>query len=238
MEQQFLFDDQDELVLPPNWPSNSDWTAPLTDAFATDWFAKLQKFVTKERSIATVYPPENDVFHAFKLTALHSVKAVILGQDPYHGAGQAHGLSFSVKDGTKFPPSLKNILRELETDCNCKMPESGNLEWWAKQGVLLLNTVLTVREAEANSHKGHGWEKFTDHVIDALARQNFPIVFILWGRQAAAKKEKIHQTNHLVLESAHPSPFSARNGFFESRPFSKANTFLKSHGVKPINWCT
>ena len=237
MEQQFLFDDQDELMLPPNWPVDSDWTETLSPVFAAGWFVKLQKFVKQERSSATVYPPAEETFRAFELTPLKSVKVCILGQDPYHGPGQAHGLCFSVTDGTAFPPSLKNIFRELENDCHCGMPNSGNLESWARQGVLMLNTVLSVRESEANSHKGKGWEKFTDHVIDELARQDFPIVFILWGRQAAAKKEKIHQPNHLVIESAHPSPLSARNGFFESRPFSSTNRFLESQGVAPINWC-
>ena len=183
-----------------------------------------------------IFPPADDVFNAFHFTPLSEVKVVILGQDPYHGDGQAHGLCFSVNKDIKIPPSLVNIYKELHEDLGLKIPNNGYLEKWAKQGVLLLNTVLTVRAHQANSHRGIGWESFTDAVIDIVNKQDRPIVYLLWGRPAQTKKRKLDNPNHLVLEAAHPSPLSAHNGFFGCRHFSQTNEFLQSHGEAPIDW--
>ena len=183
-----------------------------------------------------IFPPADDIFNAFALTPLHEVKVVILGQDPYHGEGQAHGLCFSVKPDVEIPPSLVNIYKELQDDCGCEIPNNGYLTKWAKQGVLLLNTVLTVRAHQANSHRGIGWEEFTDAAILVLNEQDRPMVFILWGRPAQMKKSMLTNPNHLIIESPHPSPLSAYRGFFGSRPFSRTNKYLKEHGLKEIDW--
>ena len=183
-----------------------------------------------------IFPPADDIFNAFALTPLHEVKVVILGQDPYHGEGQAHGLCFSVKPDVEIPPSLINIYKELQDDCGCEIPNNGYLTKWAKQGVLLLNTVLTVRAHQANSHRGIGWEEFTDAAIRVLNEQDRPMVFILWGRPAQMKKSMLTNPNHLIIESPHPSPLSAYRGFFGSRPFSRTNKYLKEHGLKEIDW--
>ena len=183
-----------------------------------------------------IFPPADDIFNAFALTPLHEVKVVILGQDPYHGEGQAHGLCFSVKPDVEIPPSLVNIYKELQDDCGCEIPNNGYLTKWAKQGVLLLNTVLTVRAHQANSQRGIEWEEFTDAAIRVLNEQDRPMVFILWGRPAQMKKSMLTNTNHLIIESPHPSPLSAYRGFFGSRPFSRTNKYLKEHGLKEIDW--
>ena len=185
---------------------------------------------------ATVYPPAGDIFNAFHFTPLDQVKVVILGQDPYHEPGQAHGLSFSVKPGIEIPPSLVNIYQELHDDLGCYIPDNGYLVKWAKQGVMMLNTVLTVRAHQANSHRNIGWEEFTDAAIRVLADQDRPMVFILWGRPAQRKAEMIYNPKHLVLKSPHPSPLSAYRGFFGSRPFSKTNRYLEENGIEPIDW--
>ena len=194
------------------------------------------KKVLEEYNTRQIFPPADDIFNAFALTPLHEVKVVILGQDPYHGEGQAHGLCFSVKPDVEIPPSLVNIYKELQDDCGCEIPNNGYLTKWAKQGVLLLNTVLTVRAHQANSHRGIGWEEFTDAAIRILNEQDRPMVFILWGRPAQMKKSMLTNPNHLIIESPHPSPLSAYRGFFGSRPFSRTNKFLKEHGIKEIDW--
>ncbi len=214
----------------------NDWLGPLSPEFRKPYYAKLYKMVLEEYQTHTVYPPADDVFNAFNLTPLSEVKVVILGQDPYHGEGQAHGLCFSVKPDVEIPPSLVNIYQELKDDLGCQIPDNGCLVKWAKQGVLLLNTVLTVRAHQAFSHRGIGWEEFTDAAIRVLADQDRPMVFILWGRPAQAKKAMIHNPKHLVLEAAHPSPLSAYRGFFGSRPFSKTNEYLEQNGLTPIDW--
>lgn len=190
----------------------------------------------REYAEHTVYPEPNDIYNALHYTSYESVKVVILGQDPYHGPGQAHGLSFSVQPGVNPPPSLKNIFIELQNDIGADIPNHGSLVSWAKQGVLLLNTVLTVRRGQANSHKGKGWEQLTDSIIDVLNKRDKPVVFILWGRHAQMKKERIDTSKHFIIQSPHPSPFSARNGFFGSRPFSRANQYLEQIGDEPIDW--
>lgn len=215
---------------------NCEWDNVLQEEFEKPYFKQLWKFVMKEYEEHTVYPRKEDIFSALKLTAYHETKAVIIGQDPYHGAGQAHGLSFSVKPGIKQPPSLKNIFKELKDDLGYDVPNHGYLEKWAKQGVLMLNTVLTVREKKPNSHKNKGWELFTDQVIKSLSKREQPVVFILWGKHAQAKKKWIDLSRHYVIESAHPSPFSSRKGFFGSRPFSKTNDILQSINEKMIDW--
>ncbi|MBQ8993222.1 MAG: uracil-DNA glycosylase [Turicibacter sp.] len=197
---------------------------------------ELFKQLNKEYEREVVYPPKNEVFRAFQLTPYSEIKVVILGQDPYHGPHQANGLSFSVEEGTKFPPSLRNIFNELVEDVKCEYPSSGDLSSWAKQGVLLLNTTLTVKESQPMSHTGMGWERFTDVVLSEINKKSTPVVFILWGKHAQSKKKLIDQSKHFVIESAHPSPLSARRGFFGSHPFSKTNTFLISKGLTPINW--
>lgn len=221
--------------LPIGWPSDSDWTQRLQHHFDTDGFRQLMAFVERDRDEHTVYPPVENVFQTFMLTPFSQTSVVILGQDPYHGPEQAHGLSFSVRDGIKIPPSLKNIYKEMATDLNCSIPTTGNLTPWAQQGVLLLNTVLTVRDGQANSHRKKGWESFTDEVIRQLNDHPQPIVFILWGKPAE-KKLALISDRHPTIVSAHPSPLSARRGFFESRPFSKANEFLSRAGRPTIAW--
>jgi uracil-DNA glycosylase len=215
---------------------NTDWGNVLREEFEKPYFEKLWKFVMEEYQEQVVYPKKEDIFSALQLTSYQDTKAVILGQDPYHGPGQAHGLSFSVKPGVKLPPSLKNIFKELNDDLGYDIPNHGYLEKWAKQGVLMLNTVLTVREKKPNSHKGKGWEQFTDQVIKKLNEREKPVVFILWGRHAQEKKKWIDTTRHYVIESAHPSPFSARKGFFGSKPFSKTNEILQKINEDPIDW--
>ncbi len=215
---------------------SNDWLEPLKPEFSKPYYAKLYKKVKEEYETRLIFPPSEDIFNAFALTPLHEVKVVILGQDPYHGDGQAHGLCFSVKPEVEIPPSLVNIYQELRDDLGCYIPNNGYLTKWAKQGVLLLNTVLTVRAHQANSHRGIGWEEFTDAAIRILNQQDRPMVFILWGRPAQMKKVMLDNPNHLILEAPHPSPLSAYRGFFGSRPFSKTNVFLQQHGLEPIDW--
>ena len=215
---------------------SNDWLAPLSGEFKKPYYKKLFETVNEEYRTRQIFPPADDIFNAFHLTPLKDVKVVILGQDPYHGDGQAEGLSFSVKPGVDIPPSLVNIYQELHDDLGCYIPNNGYLTKWAKQGVMLLNTVLTVRAHQANSHKEIGWEQFTDAAIKVLAEQDRPMVFILWGRPAQRKKEMIHNPKHLVLMSAHPSPLSAYRGFFGSHPFSRTNEYLEENGLAPIDW--
>ncbi len=214
----------------------NDWDDVIGGEFSKDYYLKLRDFLKTEYSSGTIYPDMYHIFTALKLTPYHSVKVVIFGQDPYHEPGQAHGLCFSVQDGTALPPSLKNIYKELETDMGIPPAETGDLTSWAEQGVLLLNTVLTVRRGQANSHKGKGWEILTDEIIRKLNERETPIVFILWGANARSKKALITNPKHCIIESAHPSPLSAFNGFFGSRPFSRTNQFLAENGEVPINW--
>ena len=215
---------------------NNDWLDALKGEFSKPYYKKLFETVNQEYRTHRIYPPADDIFNAFHLTPLKDVKVVILGQDPYHGDGQAEGLSFSVKPGVDIPPSLVNIYQELHDDLGCTIPSHGNLVKWAKQGVLLLNTVLTVRAHQANSHRGIGWEEFTDAAIRVLNTQDRPIVFILWGRPAQMKKRMLTNPNHLILEAPHPSPLSANRGFFGSKPFSQTNKFLEAHGVEQVDW--
>lgn len=214
----------------------NDWLAELGNEFKKPYYKTLYEFVKQEYNTTQVFPPAEDIFNAFHLTPLSEVKVVIIGQDPYHNVGQAHGLCFSVKPDVDIPPSLVNIYQELHEDLGCDIPNNGYLVKWAKQGVLMLNTVLTVRAHNANSHRGKGWEEFTDAAIRALNKQDRPIVFILWGRPAQMKKSMLNNPNHLILEAPHPSPLSAYRGFFGSKPFSKTNQFLQEHGVEPIDW--
>lgn len=214
----------------------NDWLGELKGEFGKPYYKTLYEFVRTEYNTTQVFPPADDIFNAFHLTPLSKVKVVILGQDPYHNTGQAHGLCFSVKPDVEIPPSLANIYKELHDDLGCYVPNNGYLVKWAEQGVLLLNTVLTVRAHQANSHRGRGWEEFTDAAIRTLNRQDRPIVFILWGRPAQTKKRMLDNPNHLILEAPHPSPLSAYGGFFGSRPFSKTNRFLEEHGETPIDW--
>lgn len=217
-------------------PISNDWLTPLKPEFSKPYYKKLYQTVNEEYRTHLIFPPADDIFNAFAFTPLSEVKAVILGQDPYHGDGQAHGLCFSVRPDVEIPPSLVNIYKELQDDCGCYIPNNGYLTKWAKQGVLLLNTVLTVRAHQANSHRGIGWEEFTDAAIRILNEQDRPIVFILWGRPAQMKKAMLNNPKHLVLEAPHPSPLSAYRGFFGSRPFSRTNKFLQQHGIEPIDW--
>ena len=214
----------------------NDWDDVLKDDFSGENYAKIHEFLKSEYSAHTIYPSMYDIFNAFKLTPFSKVKVVILGQDPYHGEGQAMGLSFSVPKNKELPPSLKNIYKELKDDLGVNPPDSGDLTAWAKQGVLLLNTVLTVRAGMANSHAGKGWEILTDDVIKKISGGRKNVVFILWGNNARSKKSLIDKSKHLILESAHPSPLSAYNGFFNSKPFSKTNTYLSARGIEPIDW--
>ena len=215
---------------------NGDWLEALKDEFKKDYYKQLFEKVNEEYRTRLIFPPANDIFNAFHLTPLKDVKVVILGQDPYHGNNQAHGLCFSVKPEVEIPPSLVNIYKELHDDLGCTIPDHGYLVKWAKQGVLMLNTVLTVRAHQANSHRGIGWEEFTDAAIHVLNTQDRPIVFILWGRPAQMKKAMLNNPKHLILEAPHPSPLSSYRGFFGSRPFSKTNQFLEANGVEPIDW--
>lgn len=215
----------------------NDWLEAVGNEFKKPYYKQLYKFIRDEYSTRVIYPPADEIFNAFHFTPLHQVKVVILGQDPYHNAHQAHGLSFSVKPEMKeLPPSLLNIYQELHDDLGCYIPNNGYLKKWADQGVLMLNTVLTVRAHQANSHQGKGWEQFTDAVIEAVNAQERPIVFILWGRPAQSKIPMLTNPQHLILKAPHPSPLSAFRGFFGSRPFSKTNDFLREHGVEPIDW--
>ena len=215
---------------------NNDWLDAISPEFSKDYYKKLYTFVKDEYSKTIIYPPAEDIFNAFHFTPLKDVKVLLLGQDPYHNVHQAHGLSFSVLPGNDIPPSLKNIYQELHDDLGCYIPNNGYLKKWADQGVMLLNTVLTVRAHAANSHKNIGWEEFTDAAIRVLNEQDRPMVFILWGRPAQRKKEMIHNPKHLVLMSAHPSPLSAYRGFFGSHPFSRTNEYLEENGLAPIDW--
>jgi uracil-DNA glycosylase len=232
-----LFSDQEDKVgrfpapdLPPGWMK------VLQDEFKKPYFQSLLEYVAEERSKHEVFPPEEDVFRAFKTTDYPEVKVLILGQDPYHNPGEAHGLSFSVQPGVTFPPSLRNIFKELKDDLGCKIPNNGYLLPWAQQGVMLLNAVLTVRKNSPTSHKNQGWETFTDEAIHQLSNRDDPVIFLLWGAYAQKKKKLIDTNKHIIIESAHPSPLSAKNGFFGSKPFSKINAALKTLKLKEIDW--
>jgi len=214
----------------------NDWASLLEQEFQEPYYLSLREFLIKEYTTRTVYPDKNNIFNALHFTPYSEVKVVILGQDPYHGRGQAHGLSFSVQPGVNLPPSLQNIFKELESDVGCSIPNHGYLVKWAEQGVMMLNAVLTVRAGEANSHQGKGWENFTDKVISLLNQREEPIVFILWGKYAQEKQQLITSPQHLVIRSPHPSPFSALRGFFGSKPFSRANSFLRKNGQQEIDW--
>lgn len=215
----------------------NDWLGTIKDEFAKPYYKELYSFVKKEYDTHIVYPPADDIFNAFHLTPLSQVKVLILGQDPYHNEHQAHGLCFSVlPDQPEIPPSLQNIYKELEEDLGCYIPDNGYLEKWAKQGVLMLNTVLTVRAHQANSHQGKGWEQFTDAIIHAVNAQERPVVYLLWGRPAQNKIPMLTNPKHLILKAPHPSPLSAYRGFFGCRHFSQTNEFLKQHGIEPIDW--
>ncbi len=214
----------------------NDWDDILKEEMEQPYFGELMSWLDEEYKEHTVYPPRDLLFQALRLTPYHEVKAVILGQDPYHGAGQAEGLSFSVQSGVKVPPSLRNIYIELKEDMGVPTPSHGSLVSWGKHGVLLLNTALTVREGKPASHRGKGWERFTDTIIRLLNEREQPMVFLLWGNHAAEKEVLINTEHHLVIRSAHPSPFAARKGFFGSRPFSRTNAFLQEHGQQPVDW--
>ena len=214
----------------------NDWDEVLKEEFQKDYFQNLMEFVEEEYNNHQIFPAKENIFHALQATPYHKVKAVIIGQDPYHDIGQAHGLCFSVQKGVKLPPSLKNIYTELHDDIGFEIPEHGCLESWANEGVLLLNDILTVRAHEAFSHKNKGWEKFTGAVIDALNKKEEPVVFLLWGKPAQKNATHLNNPNHLILEAPHPSPLSSYRGFFGCKHFSKCNSFLTSKGVSPINW--
>ena len=214
----------------------NDWKDLLEDEFNKEYYQTLRNFLTNEYKTKTIYPDKYDIFNALHFTSYKDIKVVILGQDPYHGPGQAHGLSFSVNPGIKIPPSLLNIYKELNSDLGCYIPNNGYLKKWADQGVLLLNTSLTVRAGEANSHKSIGWEIFTDKIISLVNEKEDPVVFLLWGNNAIKKKNLITNKRHLILTSVHPSPLSASRGFFGSKPFSKINNFLISINKKHIDW--
>lgn len=215
---------------------HNDWAACLDEELKKPYYQELRRCLIDEYQRGRVYPDMYDIFNALHYTPYAAVKVVILGQDPYHGPGQAHGLSFSVQPGVAPPPSLLNIFKELQTDMGCRIPNNGCLKPWAQQGVLLLNTVLTVRAHQANSHRGRGWETFTDKIIALLNGREKPLAFILWGGPARKKKSMIDASRHFIVESAHPSPLSAAYGFFGSRPFSKVNAFLESVGEAPVDW--
>lgn len=214
----------------------NDWAPLLEGEFAKPYYQRLRKILYQEYQTQVIYPDQYDIYNALHFTPYKDTKVVIIGQDPYHGPGQAHGLSFSVKPGVSIPPSLQNIYKELQTDLGCYIPNHGYLVEWTKQGVLLLNAVLTVRAGIPNSHKALGWEMFTDKVIETLNQRETPVVFILWGRFAQQKKELITSPHHFIIESPHPSPFSANRGFFGSRPFSRTNAFLREIGSEEIDW--
>lgn len=214
----------------------NDWAEYLEDEFKKEYYIKLRAALIKEYREHTIYPEMHDIFNALHYTAYEDVKVVILGQDPYHGPGQAHGLSFSVRPGVRIPPSLLNIYKELKDDLGLYIPDNGYLEKWARQGVLLLNTTLTVRASQPNSHRKIGWTYFTDRVMEVLNEREAPLVFILWGNHAREYKRFLTNSRHYIIESPHPSPFSANRGFFGSKPFSKANKFLENHHIEPIDW--
>ena len=214
----------------------NDWDEKLSIIWKSEGFKKFWNIIMHEYATKEIYPPKEYIFNALKLTPYENVKVVIVGQDPYHGEGEAHGLSFSVMDGVKIPPSLQNIYKELYNDLGIIPKKTGNLSGWAKEGVLLLNSILTVEKDKASSHKNLGWEPFTDYIIKVLNAKEEPIVFILWGNFAKSKKSLITNSKHLIIESSHPSPFSAYNGFFGSKPFSKTNNFLIKNNIKPIDW--
>ena len=215
----------------------NDWSLALKDEFNKPYYRDLYRFVKEEYSTKVVYPPADDIFNALHLTPLKDVKVLILGQDPYHNEHQAHGLSFSVlPDQKDIPPSLQNIYKELQEDLGCYIPNNGYLKKWADQGVLMLNTVLTVRAHEPNSHQGRGWENFTDAIIQAVNQKDEPVVYMLWGKPAQSKIPMLTNPKHLILKAPHPSPLSAYRGFFGSRPFSKTNEFLMRNGLTPIDW--
>ena len=218
-------------------PLPRSWKPVLADQLRQPYFAKLREFVEREQEQYRVFPPASDIFNALKYTPYDEVRVVLLGQDPYHGEGQAHGLAFSVRPGVRRPPSLANVFKELHADVGCPKPKDGSLVPWAEQGVLLLNAVLTVRAHQANSHKNKGWEKFTDAVITAVGHKPDPVVFLLWGSPAQKKMKLIDTGRHVIIRSAHPSPLSARAGFFGSKPFSKANAALAVAGKPPVEWC-
>lgn len=216
---------------------SNDWLPALKEEFSKDYYKRLFEFVKEEYSTHVIYPPSEDIFNALHLTPLKNVKVLILGQDPYHNEHQAHGLSFSVLPEQKdIPPSLQNIYKELHDDLNCDIPNNGYLKKWADQGVLMLNTVLTVRAHQANSHQGKGWEQFTDAIIQAVNAQDRPVVYLLWGKPAQTKIPMLTNPRHLILKAPHPSPLSAYRGFFGCRHFSQANAFLQEHGIEPIDW--
>lgn len=215
---------------------SNDWAEKLSGEYKKPYYRELFRFVKEEYSKVVVYPPSEDIFNAMHLTPLSKVKCVVIGQDPYHEPGQAHGLCFSVKPDIKIPPSLENIYKELHDDIGFEIPEHGYLEEWAKQGVLLLNTVLTVQAHRAFSHRGKGWEQFTDAIIRTVNEVDRPVVFLLWGKPAQEKKALLNNPRHLILEAPHPSPLSAYRGFFGCRHFSKTNDFLVQHGETPIDW--
>lgn len=214
----------------------NDWDNLLEEEFQKDYYKKMRSFLIEEYRGKTIFPDMNDIFAALKMTPYEDVKVVILGQDPYHGKGQSHGLAFSVKKGVRIPPSLRNMYKELKTDLGLPIPNNGYLEKWAKQGVLLLNTSLTVREGEPNSHRKIGWEIFTDRIIELLNKRETPIIFILWGNNAKSKEKYITSKKHYIIKSFHPSPLSASRGFFGSKPFSQTNEFLESINEKKIDW--
>jgi len=215
---------------------HNDWAAELGQEFTKPYYLQLRKFLVEEYRTRTIYPDKHDIFNALHYTSLADTKVVILGQDPYHGPEQAHGLSFSVQEGVGTPPSLQNMFKELRDDLGCRIPNNGHLLKWAQQGVLLLNTVLTVRAHEANSHKGRGWEQFTDSVIETINRKVEPVVFLLWGSHAQKKAQLITNRKHLLVRSPHPSPLSAHRGFLGSKPFSRANRFLREAGLQEVDW--
>lgn len=214
----------------------NDWDELLKDELEKDYYKKLREFLAEEYKTKTIYPNKYDIYNALNFTSYKDVKVVILGQDPYHGPNQSHGLAFSVKPGVRIPPSLRNMYKELHDDLGCYIPNNGYLEKWAKQGVLLLNTSLTVRQGEANSHKNIGWEIFTNNIIRLLNDRIDPVVFILWGNNAISKEKLITNRRHYIIKSVHPSPLSASRGFFGSKPFSKTNNFLKDIGKETIDW--
>lgn len=215
---------------------HNDWSTVLDDERGKDYYLKMRRYLISEYQNHTIFPEQQAIFNALQLTPMAKLKVLVLGQDPYHGVGQAHGLAFSVQKGIKTPPSLVNIYKELHDDVGCNIPNHGNLESWAKQGVLLLNTVLTVRAHQANSHRGIGWETFTDAVIDAINELDRPVVIMLWGSPAQRKAQKLNNPKHLILKAPHPSPLSAYRGFFGCRHFSRANQFLQANGLAPIDW--
>ncbi|SDN75295.1 Uracil-DNA glycosylase [Paenibacillus sp. yr247] len=214
----------------------NDWASLLDSEFEEPYFQALHEFLADEYLTQTIFPEQNEIFNALHFTSYAETKVVILGQDPYHGRGQAHGLSFSVKPGISTPPSLQNMYKELQSDLGCYIPDNGYLKKWAEQGVLLLNTVLTVRAELPNSHKGKGWERFTDKVIRTLSEREQPVIFVLWGSHAQAKQSLIDTTKHFIIKSVHPSPLSSYRGFFGSKPFSQANAFLRDLGSSEIDW--